>query len=469
MSIDRIFISTGPGETRLALCDRNYLTELIIERDGDDPRVGDIYLGRVDKVMSGLGAAFVEIGAQRSGFLPLPADNDDFPRPKEGDAVLVQVVQEPSEGKGAKLTSQPALAGRFLVYTPGNAEIRISRRIDDKDERRRLEEMMEELCDDDEGVILRTSAAGIAESTLEGDLNRLSHLWEGIEDAEERARSPSRLYREPPAAVRVLRDEADSNLSAIVVDDAKTLRTMAEFCAAAAPEFTKLLSLHDGPDDLFETEGIEAEIDTALSFRVTLPSGGNIVVEETAALTAIDVNSGGHREGGREHTTLAVNLEAVAEIARQIRLRNSGGLILCDMIGMKDRANGSRLLSAFEDAVAIDKVSVRVAGFTRMGLVELVRDRKRIRLSQLMLAAPGEPARAPEAAAFAALRAVLREARHNPGASISIVAAPPVAAALRGTAAAALKAVTERLARPVAVHPDVELGLDSFRINADGS
>jgi ribonuclease G len=468
MAIDRIFVSAGPGETRVALCDGEHLAELIVERDGDDPRVGDIYLGRVEKVMGGLGAAFVDIGAQRSGFLPLPADDDAFPSPNEGDAVLVQIVQEPFEDKGAKLTSRPALAGRFLVYTPEDAEIRISRRIEDEGERGRLEEMMEELCDEDEGVILRTSAAGVAESTLEGDLDRLSRIWSEIEGAEEHARVPSRLYREPPAAVRVLRDEADSHLAAVVVDDSETMRAMADFCAAAAPEFADLLSLHDGPGDLFEAEGIEEEIDTALSSRVPLPSGGDIVVEETAALTAIDVNSGGYREGGRERAALAVNLEAVAEIAYQIRLRNIGGLILCDMIGMKDRANGARLLSAFEEAVAADKVSVRVAGFTRMGLVELVRDRKRIRLSQLMLADAGEPVRAPEAVAFAALRAALREARHNPGANVSIAAAPSIAAALQGTAAAALKIVTARLARPVAIRADVELGPDGFRIDTDG-
>lgn len=462
MAIDRIYVGVGPGETRVALCDGDRLVDLLIERDGEAGYSGDIHLGRVMTVAAGLGAAFVDIGLDRPGFLPLAAAG---PAVSEGDPVVVQVAQEAIGDKGAKLTREVSLAGRYLAYAPGQGGVWLSKRIDGDAERHRLTAAMKNLAGPGEGIVLRTFAAGVDESRLRRDLDGLRRLWQGIEARRPVARAPACLHREADAVRRALRDDVEGPLAELVADDADTLAGLRVYCQALVPEFLPALRLHAGPDDLFESAGIEAQIDAALDPRVPLASGGEIVIESMAALTAIDVNSAQASGQPRQRQALAVNLEAAAAIGQQLRLRNVAGMVLCDMLPLRDRRQGAQVLTALETATADDPVPVRVAGFTRLGLIELVRERHRAPLAEWLLSpASGTPLRAPLAVAFAALRAVLAAVRRSPGLPPRLVAAPAVVQALSGPAAAALARAEAAIGAAIVIECDVALGVDQFRL-----
>ncbi len=469
MAVDRIYVGVGPGETRVALCDGERLVDLVVERDGEAGRSGDICLGRVAQVASGLGAAFVDIGLDRPGFLPLGGGATL----SEGDAVAVQVVQEALGDKGVKLTRDLTVSGRFLVYAPGQDGVWLSKRIAGAVERARLTTALEDLIAPGEGIIVRTSAVGVESARLRRDLDGLRRKWRGLDARRVAARAPFSLQPALDAARAALRDDVEGVLAQLVTDDPDMLAGLRAYCAEAAPEFLPALEQHAGPGDLFETMGIEAQIDAALDPRVPLPSGGEIVIEPTAALTAIDVNSaqasGPGGATGRERLALAVNLEAATAIAQQLRLRNIAGMIFCDMLPLRDRRLGADVLAAFEAATADDRVPVRVAGFTRLGLVELVRDRHRAPLADRLLSpAVDGPrrARAPLAVAFAALRAVLVAVRRSPGLPPRLVAAPSVARALVGPAAAARAKAEAMVGAAIVVETDAALGLDGFRIES---
>ena len=467
MAIDRVYVGVGPGETRVALCDGNRLVDLIIERDGEAGRSGDIYIGRVAAVVAGLGAAFVDLGLDRHGFLPLGLGG---PTLSEGDAVVVQIVQEAVGDKGGKLTRELTFSGRFLIYAPGQDGVWLSRRIDGEAERDRLTAAVEGLAEPGEGVIIRTSAVGIEAARLSRDLDGLRRQWRTFETRRPSARPPGCLHREADAVRGALRDAVDGPLARLVVDDVDTLAGLRAYCDEMAPEFLPVLECHIGTADLFEAVGVEAQIEAALDPRVTLPSGGEIVIETTTALTAIDVNSaqasGPGREKSRDRMALAVNLEAAEAIARELRLRNIAGMILCDMLPLRDRRHGAKVLAAFEAATAGDRVPVRVAGFTRLGLVELVRDRHRVPLAERLLlpGAVSPRVRLPLSVAFSALRAVLAAVRRTPGLPPRIVAAPPVAQALSGPAAAARAKAEAMVGAAIEVATDPALGPDGFRL-----
>ncbi len=464
MAIDRIYVGVGPGETRVALCDGDRLVDLIVERDGEAGRSGDIYRGRVTQLAVGLGAAFIDLGLDRPGFLPLGRTTLS-----EGDAVSVQIVQEAVGEKGVKLTRELTLTGRYMIYAPGQDRIWLSKRIEGNVERARLIGILKERVEPGEGIVVRTAAVGIDPARLHRELDGLRRQWHDLEARRSAVRTPACLLPALDAARAALRDDITGSLVRLMADDADRLASLRAFCAETVPEFGAVLELHAETGDLFETAGIEVLIEAALDPCVVLPSGGEIVIESTAALTAIDVNAaqatglGGAK--GRKHLALAVNLEAVAAIAQQLRLRNIAGVILCDMLPMPDRRQGAQVLAAFEAAAADDRVPVRVAGFTRLGLVELVRDRHRAPLAErLLLPTAGRPVRAPLAVAFAALRAVLVAVRREPGLPPRLVVAPPVAQSLTGPAATARARAEAVVGAAIAVDVDAALGLDGFRL-----
>jgi ribonuclease G len=483
VSADRVLIDVTPGETRVALVERSRLVELAVVRSDFHGVAGNIYLGRVERVMSGIQAAFVDIGLERSGFLGLaearPAGVPggagqritDFVG--EGDTVLVQALSDPVADKGAKLTTHVTLPGRLIVHTPEESGIHLSRRIEDGAERARLTELMEELAGDGAGFVLRTAAAGADRQTLERDVAYLHATWREIVERRHDARPPACLYRELEPICRVLRDHAGPHLREVVIDDAAALAEARRFCQRLAPDLVERLFLHDGEVGLFEDRGIEEQIDAALDPVVSLAGGGDIVIDEATALTAIDVNTGGRNEGSAEETAWRANLEAAAEVARQLRLRDIGGAVMIDFVPMRRRDNGTALLQALRDAVAPDRCPTHVLGFSRLGLVEMTRQRRRPSLSRTLLGTcPGcagnGRSKSPETVAFAVLRALSRAARATPGAGPRVTAPPPVVAALEGPLAEALATTARRLGVMPVLVADAAMEGDTFEVGKVG-
>ena len=479
MSIDQVLIGIVPGETRVALVEDGRLCELMVSRPDLTNVTGNIYLGRVERVLSGIQAAFVDIGLDRSGFLALPeARPPDTPGDahqritdyvSEGDSVLVQALNDPVADKGAKVTTHATIPGRHLVLTPGQPGIKMSRRIDGEAERARLSDLVAGLAEGDEGYIVRTAATGAGEDALERDVSYLRATWEEIEEKIGNIRIPACLYREFEPLRRVLRDETGPQLQSIVIDDAQALAEARRFCARLAPDLEHRLHLHEGEEALFEAHGIEEQIEAALAPRVPLPGGGNIVIDEATALIAIDVNTGGRGDGGPEDTALRTNLEAAHEIARQVRLRGIAGIVVIDFVPMRRHDNGAEVLQALRHAVAADRCPTNVIGFTRLGLVEMTRQRRRPSLLQTLLAAchgcaGGGRVRSAETVAFEVLRTVLREAGAAPGIALEVRAAPAVVKALQGPAATAFEETAARLGGMLEMVADAACPQEVFEV-----
>ena len=377
---NEIFANVSPRETRVAVREQDCLVELHIERKSERGVVGGIYKGRVTRVLPGMQAAFVDIGLERAAFLYVTdyrADFDDVdlgddeaPAPsrrrgaaqrgqgaqieellEEGREILVQVKKEPLVTKGARIESRISLAGRHLVLIPGVQRVGVSRRIDGDRERRRLRRIVEQQRpkDKDLGFIVRTVSHGVSEADIKADIDYLVSRWEQVQKrTAEVTDVPALIYEEPPLHIRILRDLVSHETKALVVDDADAYGEMQEFVQSfmASPR-PKIVHYKGGGRTLFDAERIEQEIEEALGRKVWLRSGGHLVIDQSEALTAIDVNTGGF-VGGKsrnlEETILKTNLEAVREIARQLRFRNIGGLIILDLIDMGSPGNRGETL-----------------------------------------------------------------------------------------------------------------------------
>lgn len=487
MSTDEILIEAGPGETRIALMEGGRLRELVVARPDEGSVVGNIYIGRVERVLSGIGAAFVDVGLPRAGFLGLAearpvghaAGKTDTAAPdritdyvSEGDAVLVQVQRDAVADKGVKLTTHVGLTGRSLVLLPGAAEILLSRRIMGEADRGRLEAVLGDLAEEGEGLILRTAGVDAPAEALERELELLRGLWRTIQERRRGGRPPACLLAEPTAARRVLRDEAGPEVRRIVVEGARQLADLAVYCRAQAPELEAKLQGHAEGVPLFEAAGVEEQIEAALAERVTLPSGGSLIIQPTAALTAIDVNTGGRSEsGGPEETALATNLEAVDEIARHLRLRNLSGMLVVDFVPMRRRPHQAEVLARLRSAVADDRVATHVFGFSPLGVVEMTRPRHGHTLAErLTVPCPACVAsgrvKSPATLAAEVLRRVLRESRLAAGAAIEVAAPPAVVEMLRTTWSQALAETEERLGAPLRLNGDAALAADAFKVTA---
>jgi ribonuclease G len=475
MAIDEILINAQPGETRIALMDAGRLVELIVSRPGMESVVGNIYLGRVERVMSGLQAAFVEVGLARAAFLALsearpPGTAGDGligNHLTEGDAVVVQVQRDAFEDKGAKLTTHVALAGRSLIHTPGREEVKISRRIEDPETRARLAEFLQNKAVDDGGFIARAAAANAGLENLAADIAGLRRTWAGITERSASERPPALLWRELDPVLRIIRDEGGDALRRIVVDDGEERTRIKTYCRDAAPRLADLVAADDGSCPLFEATGVEEQIAKALAATVPLPSGGDIIISETPALTAIDVNTGGLDGASREETAYLTNLQAAEEAARQIRLRNLSGLLAIDFVAMKRRRHGTEVLDALRKAAATDPGKPYVIGFTRLGLVEMTRRKKRESLVNILMnpcpACTGTGRmKSSLTVAFEALRAAERENASWPGGALGIWAAAAVIKTLGGAAARARGRTEERLGRPLVLIVDEDMAADAF-------
>jgi ribonuclease G len=470
--IEEILASVSPGETRIAGRAAGKAVELHRFLHGRSTMSGNIHVGRIARVVPGMGAAFVEIGASRSGFLPFPVEAGAKAVLHEGARVLVQVSREPERGKGAQLSTDIRLPGRLLVFAPRGNGIHVARRIGGDAEAPRLAEALSSFAKPEEGWMARTNAAGASRHDLILEADALRAAWRAVEEASASAAPPALVYSEPSPIVRVLRDRAGPALARVAVDERNAHAAAAEFLRAYLPEKAPSLSFYKGRLPLFEAEGIEEEFESLLHRRVSLPSGGTLVIERTEALWAIDVNTGRNVAASTPKASmLATNIEAAAEAARQIRLRDLAGLIVIDFVHMDDAGARGRVMAALTAALADDPSPARVAGFSDLGLVELSRRRTRPSLADELGSACAECSgegsiRAPLATALAALRGALAEAPERADVkSVRIAVASAVAEAFAtAEGSVARDELAQRIGRPVEIVADATIAPDRFKL-----
>jgi ribonuclease G len=416
-----LVINAASHETRIALIENGTIAELYIERSREKGIVGNIYKGRVIRVLPGMQAAFVDIGLEKAAFLYV-ADvfdaieeyesllydgrkKDDEPngdqvgngnseyRPlhpiedllQEGQELLVQISKEPIGTKGARITSHISLPGRHLVYMPTVDHIGISRRIEDEEERERLREIVERLKQPGSGYIVRTVSEGKSEEDLVADMHYLSTLWDEIAKRKDKAAVPSLLHSDLDVVQKVVRDIVTEQVDKIVVDSKTDHDRIVQFIGTFADKRKYAIELYDEEEPIFDHYGLEVEISRALGRKVWLKSGGYIIIEQTEALTAVDVNTG--RFVGKhnlEDTILKTNLEAVKEIAYQLRLRNIGGIIIIDFIDMEKEVNRDKVFTALEESLKSDKSKTNILKISELGLVEMTRKRVRESIGRMM-------------------------------------------------------------------------------------
>jgi len=425
---EEILINVTPPETRVALIENGIVQELIIERASRRGLVGNIYKGRVCRVLPGMQAAFVDIGLERAAFLHASdivqtgeTRSDDISElVQEGGEVIVQVVKDPLGSKGARLTTNLSIPSRFLVFMPAMRNVGVSQKIEDEEERARLREILLRISDDlglPGGLIARTVADGADEFALRADLKFLLRLWESIRERATRAGARELVHEDLPLALRTLRDLVGQSVDKVRIDSRSTWEKATDFAEKFTPDMAQRIEYYPGERPIFELYGVEDEVQKALERKVELKSGGHLVIDQTEAMTTIDVNTGafvGHRN--LEETIFKTNLEAAQTICRQLRLRNLGGIIIIDFIDMTDDEHKRQVLRALEKCLARDHAKTHISEVSTLGLVEMTRKRTRESLEHILC----EPCpccggrgniKTAETTCYDIFREILREAR----------------------------------------------------------
>jgi ribonuclease G len=493
-----VLLSYEDGEPAVAIFEAGRLVEV----DFDPPQarriVGNIYKGRVQNVLPGMQAAFVDVGLERNAFLfvddahPAVAalEGEELPEDVPGRAaasitellqpgqeILVQVTKEAAGRKGPRVTRGLSLPGRYLVLMPGMDYVGVSRRIADPAERERLRSAAQGLRAPGVGLIVRTAAAGVSEDDLAADWGLLWATWQGLLERARRLPAPALVHRDLDVVQRMVRDQLNGDVVRIVVDRPEELERLRALLVAAAPAYAPRLELA-APEELrrglFTARGVYAEIDRALGRRVPLPSGGYLVIDHTEALTVIDVNTGSFvgasRAGSLGETFLAANLEAAVEIARQIRLRDVGGIVLVDFIDMADAEHRRRVLDALEAACAPDHARPQILGITALGLVEMTRKKSRQSLRELLTRScpqcEGRGRVLSEETVGRRVRRLIRSALHAHPEAEAVLAEvhPAVARVLIGQGGRELRAFEQELGKHVYVRGAADLGLEEARV-----
>ncbi|MDP9024295.1 MAG: Rne/Rng family ribonuclease [Candidatus Eremiobacteraeota bacterium] len=387
-----ILISSDPWENRVAILEDGTLAELYIERE--EKVIGSIYKGKVQNVLPGMGAAFVDIGLGRNAFLyvddinkqPLNIGDVEITqghsgftisdKVKKGDDVLVQIVKEPRGLKGARISTNISLPGRYLILMPTGKYSGVSRKIESADERNRLKAVMKRIRPEGMATVVRTAAAGVSEAELIADLGVLIRMWHGILETFKRAPSPSLLHRDMNLVYKAARDFITADVDKVLIDNEQEYRKIREFLQLLGPQYLDRVEYYNSGRNLFDDYKITDELQKLMKPKINLPSGGSIVIESTEALTVIDVNSGKFTGGKNLEDTIGkTNLEAASEIARQVRLRDIGGIIVVDFIDMASEASRSRVIKALEDGLRRDRTRATIQSFSNLGLLEFTRKR----------------------------------------------------------------------------------------------
>jgi ribonuclease G len=536
-----MIISSNGHETRVAILEDDQLAELFVEREQNRGVVGNVYKGRVSKVLPGMQSSFVDIGLERDGFLYVSDvianldeyDKDDdedegakgakgangaeagangaegtsapperrgrgrggrgdreekdrAPEPKieellkEGQDVIVQVAKEPLGTKGARLTCHVTLPGRFLVFMPTVDHIGISRKIDSRDERTRLRGIVREFREQHNfngGVIIRTAASGRSKDDILADLNYFFKIWVDMRERGSQRRSPVTVYQEPSLVAKLLRDLLTDDYSAIRIDNPVEHQRALEFINRIMPDLARTVKRYDKDFPIFEEYGVQAELDKALKSKVWLKSGGSIVINQTEALVAIDVNTGryvGKKTAGRlEDTIIKTNLEAAKEIVRQIRLRDLGGIIVCDFIDMEEKKNRQKVFGAVEQELRKDRAPSKALQVSDFGLVIVTRKRVKQSLERVLT----EPCpycsgagtiKSSATVCYEILSEVKKVGSDLDGPGVLLRVNPDIARALQEEERGVLKDLKNMLQRDVIVKPDVHLHHEQFDVMSIG-
>jgi ribonuclease G len=477
-----ILINWTPQETRVAVVENGAVQELHIERELERGLVGNIYLGKVSRVLPGMQSAFIDIGLERAAFLhvadmvggsshrhdnrtapvaPVPIERQVF----EGQSITVQVIKDPIGSKGARLSAQISIAGRLLVFLPHDDHIGISQKIGSAEARDQLRERMKRLSEvpsgeTSGGFILRTNAEDASDAELAEDIAYLRKTWASIRERSFKQPAGALLHQDLSLAQRVLRDLAHDNTQAIRVDSRLQFEALQHFGEHYMPQAAAKLVHYTGERPIFDLFNIDEEISRALGRRVDLKSGGYLIIDQTEALTAIDVNTGGF-VGGRnfDDTIFKTNLEAAGAIARQLRLRNLGGIVIVDFIDMVREEHQAAVLAEFKKQLARDRTKTSVSAFTQLGLIEMTRKRTRESLAH-MLCQPcptcegkGEVKTA-RTVCYEVLREILREARQFNPKEFRVVAHASVVEMLLDEESAHLAALSDFIGKPISLQAE---------------
>lgn len=503
---DELIMNVTPGETRIARLESGSVAELYIERADDQQIAGNVYKGVVNRVLPGMQAAFLDIGLEKAAFLYVTeivpdlfegADDDDEeggeskkgpvsgrrrrgPLPKiedilkEGQSVVVQVAKEPIRTKGARVTCHISFPGRYVVYMPTVDHVGVSRRIGSYEERQRLKGIIVKNRSSKGGFIARTISVGAAEEALTADINNLKNIWNTIVEKQEKAKPPALLYQDLSLVLRSVRDLMSPDIDRLVVDSEEEYKAVLNFMQQFMPDLANRVEFYNKETPLFDIYGIETEINRALGKKVWLKSGGYLIIDQSEALTAIDINTG--RFVGRddfEETILQTNLEAAEEIAYQLRLRNIGGIIIIDFIDMERYANRQKVFYALKEVLRKDKVRTTITKISDLGLVEMTRKRTRDSLTQMITETcffchgKGH-VKTPITVAFELFRELKRTFQHLNGRSIVVHVNPRVAQVLFNEERDRLDAMEKRFRKRIVVETSEAMHMEQFDISTKG-
>lgn len=474
---EEILINVTPQETRVAVVENGMLQEVHIERASHRGLVGNIYKGQVRRLLPGMQAAFVDIGLERAAFLQLsdmrPGTHDASIQSllHEGQDVIVQVIKDPIGSKGARLTTQITLPARYLVFMPGSDHIGVSQKIDDDQERERLRNAVcAAMGVEGGGFILRTMADQVNEEEIAKDVRYLRRLWQFVNERMAVSAPRSQVHEDLSLALRTMRDLMKDNVEKVRIDSRETYHKALEFAAEFVPDVAPRIEYYPGERPIFDLYSVDDEIKRALEARVALKSGGHLIIDQTEAMTTIDVNTGTY-VGRRnlEETLFKTNLEAAQAIARQLRLRNLGGMIIVDFIDMADAEHKRQVLRALERALARDRIRVFVTEMSPLGLVEITRKRTRESLERLLC----EPCptckgrgvlKTAETVCYEIFREILREARQFGTDQYLVVAAPLVIDRLLDDQAPALAKLQEFIGKPIHLQVETSYNQEEYDV-----
>lgn len=471
---EEILINVTPRETRVAMVENGVLNEIFIERASRRGIVGNIYLGRVSRVLPGMQAAFIDINLERTAFLHAsdivprqsgngnggdkPDSTEDIQKlVHQGQDLMVQVVKDPLGTKGARLTTHLSVAARFLVFMPGEEHIGVSQKIEGEEERQRLRDIVTSLSEEfgQGGYIVRTVAEGVSEQELRSDMEFLHKLWLELQERAKNSKPGTLVHEDLQLAMRTMRDQVDADVEKVRIDSKENFEKAKKFARKFIPEIASRIEYYPGERPIFDLYNIEDEIQKALADKVELKSGGYLIIDQTEAMTTIDVNTGafvGHRN--LEETIFKTNLEATQAIARQLRLRNLGGIIILDFIDMTDSEHRDQVMRALEKSLERDRAKSHICEVSSLGLVEMTRKRTRESLEHVLC----EPCpccggkgsmRTPETVCYEVFRELLREARQYDAQQFLVLASQEVVDLMLDEESTSVAELEEFIGRPI--------------------
>lgn len=484
---EEILVNVTPRETRVALLESGVLQEVLIERSQRRGLVGNIYKGKVSRVLPGMQAAFIDVGLDRTAFLhasdiakvAYPENGTETGEPEDirgllhqGKEILVQVLKDPLGSKGARLTTHVSIPSRYLVYLPHGSSVGLSTRIEGESERERLRNIVSRFMDDETegGYIVRTAGEDATIEALRADMMFLARLWESIREDFRNSKPGSLVHGDLALPIRILRDLLGTDVEIVRVDSRDTYQQMKQFAEMFIPELAPRIEHYRGARPIFDIYGVEDEIQRALERKVPLKSGGHLVIDQTEAMTTIDVNTGGY-VGHRnlEETILKTNLEAAQAIARQLRLRNLGGIIIIDFIDMTEEEHKALVLQALERSLARDHAKNHICEVSSLGLVEMTRKRTRESLEHVLCEpCPTCHGRASiktvETVCYEIFRELLRESRQFDVQEMRVLASPEVIDLLLDEESASLAEIEETVDRPIRLQSESMYAQEQFDV-----